>query len=621
MKAGEYFLHFRIRSFLGRGNFGDVFQAENVRDRRECALKIVQKGVGEEEEAKYQAEIYGAQLQAALDDPGGRVARVYDYAIDEASGCFFIEMEYVDGEDLATLVRRRQHVPPVEIARIGADLCGLLEWLGATQVLIDGQPVASIVHGDLKPRNVSVQNGSGKIKVLDFGIARALKETMVTMAFNSPAYTSPERLESGKADAQSDLWSTGVILYELMAGDPPFTAGNRELLERRIRSKEPPPPLPATYPEQLRRLIQRMLRHAPAERFASPADARKAFEDYLQGIETPFESDETVRAETGGHGSDPDPTIRVSQPTRKSAVPKSVDSQRKALLKMGAWGFVCFFVIWTLSSAFGAYTKSGTLAAELDKGHVADLDQAWKSYQEMEQSTWFTAFLWPLKRSLKRHLVASAEGIINEYRLSDAPTVYEKQWRQAAGHLTKALELDAGDNNAKAALRLAEGHLARIQTASSAARKDSQIRQRYANTAMQKFYEAAELRSKWPDPYLGLARLYTYETTDMDRATEALERAQRLGHQQGKREKAQLADGYRRMVERHVDESRKLREMPEQEKQLLGKARDHCQTAAQLYQDLGVYQNSVDNYKLLIKRCDEIEKRMAEMSRPFLTTP
>jgi len=620
MKSGEYFLHFHIKTFLGRGNFGDVYQAENVRDNRQCALKIVHKGVGEEEEAKYQAEIYGARLQAALDDPGGRVARVYDYGIDDGSGCFFIEMEFVDGEDLATLVRRKDHVPPVEIARIGVDLCGLLDWLGATQVTIDGQPLISIVHGDLKPRNVRVQNGSGKIKVLDFGIARALKETMVTMAFNSPAYTSPERLQSGKADAQSDLWSAGVILYELMAGQPPFMAENRELLERKIRSGEPPAPLPASYPEQLRRLIHRMLRHSPGERFASPAEARKAFEDYLQGIETPFDSDETVRAEVPRY-DDADPTTRASIPTQKAAVIRSADSQRKYLIRMAAFGFGCFLMLWMAGSAYSAYAKSSTLATELDKGHIADMDQAWKSYQEMEQGTWFTSFLWPVRRSLKRHLMGAADGIINEYRMSDSPTVYEKQWRAAAGYLTKALELDAGDNAAKGALRLAEGHLARIQTSSSAARKDYQIRQRYANDAMRKFHEAAELRPKWPDPYLGLARLYTYEMTDLERAAEALDKAQKLGHHSGKREKAQLADGHRRMVERHVDESRKLREMPEQEKQLLGKARDHCQSAEQLYQELGVYQNSVDNYKLLLKRCSEIEKRMVEMSLPMVTTP
>lgn len=218
MNPGDRFLHFRILSFLGRGNFGDVYRAENMRDQRQCALKIVRTGDGEEEQVKFQAEVYGAKLQKDLADPEQRVVKVYEYGHEESAGCFYIEMEYVDGEDLAMVIRRPTGLPAIEIARIAKDLCGLLEWLATSEV----------VHGDLKPRNIRLESATGRIKVLDFGIARALKETMVTMAFNSPAYTSPERLASGKADYHSDLWAVGVILYELMAGEPPFQAENRE---------------------------------------------------------------------------------------------------------------------------------------------------------------------------------------------------------------------------------------------------------------------------------------------------------------------------------------------------------------------------------------------------------
>ena len=621
MKPGDRFLHFHILSFLGRGSFGDVFQADNLRDHRQCALKIVQRGVGEEEEAKYQAEIYGAKLQKALDDPNRQVARVHDFGVDEATGCFYIEMEYVDGEDLATLVRRQQQLPPIEIANIGVDLCRLLEWLAATQVMIDGQPVASIVHGDLKPRNVRIETITGKIKVLDFGIARAMKETMVTMAFNSPAYTSPERLSTGKADAHSDLWAAGVILYELVAGHPPFQAENRELLERRIRSEEPPNPLPASCPEQLRRLIHRMLRRTPSERFSSPAEARKAFEDYLQGIETPFNTDETMRVAVKPAG-DSDLTVLASQQVRrKSSDPETPQAQRRALFRMACFGFACVMLVWTGWSAFGAWTNGGALAAELDKEHIKDVDDAWKRYQALEEETWWRWCLLPARRSLKRHLAGTAAETLNEYRLSDSPSVYEKQWRAAAGYLAKALELDPGDARIKAELRLTEGHLARIQTSSSAARKDPQVRQKYVNTAIQKFHESAGLAPKWPDPYLGLARLYTYEITDMDKATEAIEAAQRLGYRAGKREKAQLADGYRRMVERHWGESQKLHDMPDQERQLLRRAREHCRLSSEMYQELGVFQNAVDNYKLLLTRCAEIDRRVNAMTQLSSSIP
>jgi hypothetical protein len=604
MNPGDRFLHFRILSFLGRGNFGDVYRAENLRDRRICALKIVRTGDGEEEQAKFEAEVYGAKLQKELADPEDRVVKVYDYGHDEPARCFYIEMEYVEGEDLATVIRRPTGLPPVEVARIARDLCGLLEWLASTEV----------VHGDLKPRNIRLESATGRVKVLDFGIARALKETMVTMAFNSPAYTSPERLSTGKADCQSDLWAVGVILYELMAGQPPFQAENREMLERRIRSHQPPASLPAHYPEQLRRLVMRMLRRDPAERFASPAEARKAFEDYLLGIPAPDVGDETVRAP--GAQYDADPTVRASQVSRAATATREPENPRMVLARLAAAGFASLIVIWFVMSAYGAYGKASDLAAEIAREQLKNPDEAWKRYVAIRDNTWFEFFLWPARRALKKQLTRGAEETIDEYRLSDTLTIFERHWRRANSNLARALEIDPSDNNVKAELRLTEGHLSRIQCSSSAARRDSQIRQRYANAAVQQFTEAAQLRPRWPDPYLGLARLYAEEFVDMDRAVEALEKAQKNGYQPGNREKLQLASTHRRIVDRHWEESRKMRDIPDLERQLLNRALGHCRQAGDLYQELGVFQSAVDQYKLLLKRCGEIQLRIEEVERP-----
>lgn len=604
MNPGDRFLHFRIHSFVGRGNFGDVYRAENLRDQRQCALKIVRTGDGEEEQVKFEAEVYGAKLQKELADPEDRVVKVFDYGHEEQSQCFYIEMEYVDGEDLAMVIRRPTGLPPIEVARIARDLCGLLEWLASTDV----------VHGDLKPRNVRLESATGRVKVLDFGIARALKETMVTMAFNSPAYTSPERLSTGKADCHSDLWAVGVILYELMAGQPPFQAENRELLERRIRSHQPPSPLPATYPEQLRRLVMRMLRRDQGERFASPAEARKAFEDYLQGIPAADTDDETVRSAAAAY--DGDPTMRASQPHRAQAAAREPENPRMVLLRLGLTGLAVLIAIMTLSSAYGAYSKASELSSEIEREQLKSPEEAWKRYEAIRENTWFKFFLWPARRALKRQLARGAEDTINEYRISDTTTVFERHWRTANANLARALEIDPSDNTVKAELRLTEGHISRIQCSSSAARKDGQIRQRYANAAVQKFTEAAQLRPKWPDPYLGLARLYAEEFADMDRALEALERAQKNGHETGNREKLQLAAAHRRIVDRHWDESRKMRELPDQEQQLLSRALGHCTQAGQIYQELGVFQTAVDQYKMLLKRCGEIQTRLEEMRQP-----
>ncbi|MFN7932182.1 MAG: serine/threonine-protein kinase [Bryobacteraceae bacterium] len=604
MNPGDQFLHFRVTSFLGRGNFGDVYRAENLRDQRQCALKIVRTGDGEEEQVKFEAEVYGAKLQKELADPEDRVVKVFDYGHDDTAQCFYIEMEYVDGEDLAMVIRRPTGLPPVEVARIARDLCGLLEWLASTEV----------VHGDLKPRNVRLENATGRVKVLDFGIARALKETMVTMAFNSPAYTSPERLSTGKADCQSDLWAVGVILYELMAGQPPFQAENREMLERRIRAHQPPAALPATYPEQLRRLVMRMLRRNASERFGSPAEARKAFEDYLNGIPAAESNDETVRTTEGRY--DGDPTMRASQPSRGKAAAREPENPRMVLARLGLMGLAVLIALWMLSSAYGAYSKASDLSAEIEREQLKNPEEAWKRYEAIRDNTWFHFFLYPARRALKKQLARGAEETINEYRMSDAPTIFERHWRAANANLARALEIDPSDSTVKAELRLTEGHLSRIQCTSSAARKDAQIRQRYANAAVQKFTEAAQLRGKWPDPYLGLARLYAEEFADMDRAVEALEKAQKNGYETGNREKLQLAAAHRRIVDRYWDESRKMRDLMDQEEQLLNRALGHCTQAGKLYQELGVFQTAVDQYKMLLKRCGEIQVRMEEMKQP-----
>ncbi len=613
MRAGDRFLDFYIEGFLGHGNFGDVYVAGNLREGRRVALKIVRKGVGEEEEAKFAAEVYGAKLQKALQDPGGHVVHVYSYGIDEESGAFFIEMEFVEGEDLATVIRDRAQPPePSEVARIGSSLCGLLQWLAAAQIVIDDKPLTAIVHGDLKPRNVRIERNTGKVKVLDFGIARAMKETLVTMPWNSPAYTSPERLESGKADLQSDLWAVGVMLYELMMGHLPFQAESRELLERRIRSSDPPPPLPPNYPLALRRIIQRMLRRNPAERFPSPGAAQIAFDEFL-GIGADGGMDETVR-DTSARALDPDPTIRssnpVSQAARRTLLPKgTTPNMRLALV-----GLLGFTLVGAGVSSYSTVSRSSQLATAIQRDQITDLDAAWKQYQELDKATWMPVLTVAARNAIRDKFLARAFEIIDEYRMTDAPAVYQRQWQQASTWLGRALELDGGNARARAALRLCEGHLARIQVSSKAARADASLRQRYTNTAIQRFNEAASLRNKWPDPYLGLAILYTYDAIDLNRAEEALKNAQEAGHRVGNRERAQIADGHRRMADRTFAESTKMRELPEQEMRLLEKAKQHCEVAAMVYQELGVYQHAVDNLKNLIVRCQIIQMRMEEMA-------
>jgi tetratricopeptide (TPR) repeat protein len=133
------------------------------------------------------------------------------------------------------------------------------------------------------------------------------------------------------------------------------------------------------------------------------------------------------------------------------------------------------------------------------------------------------------------------------------------------------------------------------------------------NAAAGKFNEAAELLRKSPDPYLGLARLYTYELNDMDKAEEALKKAAEYGHPAGRRETAQLADGYRRRADRLWRESRGLTDVPDQERDLLKKARQDYIHAQELYQQVGFFGDSAKNQALALQGQQRVEERLSEL--------
>jgi len=218
-------------------------------------------------------------------------------------------------------------------------------------------------------------------------------------------------------------------------------------------------------------------------------------------------------------------------------------------------------------------------------------------------------FLWGAKGALKKRLIAAADDVILEYRNNDAPAVYELQWAQAKTQLSRAMEIDSDDSAVKGRLRLCEGHLDRI----SGSKTKNATRLKSWNAAVAKFNEAAELLKKSPDPYLGLARLYTYELNDMDKAEEALKKAAEYGHPAGRRETAQLADGYRRRGDRLWRESRALTDLPDQERDFLNKAKQDYIHAQELYQQVGLFGDSARNQALALQGQQRVEERLNEL--------
>ena len=240
-KIGKY----EILHKLGRGGMADVYLAVDTAFGHQVALKLIEHAPDPDTRDSIEAERRGAQLQAHLAAIDPRVVRVYDAG--DADGYFFVAMEYIDGQDLAELMRRGPLATGFAV-EVAAGVARTLENAHGLQVAIDGKDFRGVVHGDIKPKNIRI-DARGDVRVLDFGIAKALSlsRRLTRNEFGSVPYASPERLETGEVDHSSDLWSLGVMLYEMLAGAQPYTAPGTEQLERMIRARTPVAPLPESH--------------------------------------------------------------------------------------------------------------------------------------------------------------------------------------------------------------------------------------------------------------------------------------------------------------------------------------------------------------------------------------
>src|SRR5919197_962885 len=225
------------------GQFGTVWRACRVSDSARVALKLVLRANGRDQ---IDAERHGALLQQQFHRAHGMVPEIYDFGQDGDD--FYIAMELIEGGQLARQIARGP-LPPHTAAEHAAWIAGFLDKAHRFATTIEGNDYVAIVHADLKPQHVLFTE-SGEKKVLDFGIAKALARTtrVTTDNWCTTPYASPERLLTGLVDAHVDLWSLGVILYEMIVGHrlyPNLEASqSRSQLEHAITTNAPREPLP-----------------------------------------------------------------------------------------------------------------------------------------------------------------------------------------------------------------------------------------------------------------------------------------------------------------------------------------------------------------------------------------
>jgi eukaryotic-like serine/threonine-protein kinase len=287
LERGQTLGHYEIIEQIGEGGMGEVYLAKDMRLERKTAIKILPGSVAQDEERMVRF-VREAKSASALNHPN--IITIYE--IGEAGDTHFIATEYVEG---GTLRDRLKGSPP--------ELKSALEISIQVASALDAAHRAGIVHRDVKPENVMVRP-DGLVKLLDFGIAKltekqsklgldseaatAIKaQTSPGMIIGTAAYMSPEQARGKTVDARSDIFSFGVMLYEMLAGRPPFEGGNAIETIGLILSKEPVPLGRHTpeVPHEIERIINKALRKDREERYQTAKDLLIDLKDVKQDLE------------------------------------------------------------------------------------------------------------------------------------------------------------------------------------------------------------------------------------------------------------------------------------------------------------------------------------------------
>jgi serine/threonine protein kinase len=600
-RLGQY----EIRRKLGRGGMADVYLADDAETGSPVALKVIEHSDDADTREAIVAEKRGAELQAHLAAIDPRVGRVYHAG--DLDGFFYLAMEYIEGEDLAEVMRRGPMAPEfaVDVALAVAET---LDHAHNLQVAIDGKDFQGVVHGDIKPKNIRIDN-HGEVRVLDFGIAKALSlsRRLTRNEFGSVPYASPERLDSGEVSPMSDLWSLGVMLYEMVTGLAPYYTDSTERLESMIRSRIPPPPAPDPCPEPLRRILRKALAPAAEARYPSAREFATDLQAFRNGEEVAIlDADLDATRRTVRDRADTDATRRTTAPLRDT---RYSPPRRPSLFGyfIRAVGFVVLasivYGLWTVVSEYRLWEHGQELKRQIETEQLTDPDQIWTKWTELSRSNPSSLLLRGVRNLVKQKFLGGADHVISTYRTTDQP-VYLKDWEQARTMAARALEVDP-DDAARGRLRLAEGHIARINGLAHNSIGE-------LNLAVEKFTESQRLMPRSPDPDLGLARVYVYGLKDIDRADQTLRQAEKLGYKLGSREKSQLADGYMARADRAWWDSRNVRGLP-QEKDEIKRSEDDYKRALQLYQEIAPYGGASGGIVRVEKSLESVDFRLSQL--------
>jgi len=265
---------YRLLELVGSGGMAAVYRGEDTLLQRQVAVKVLRESFAGDPAflARFQRE---ARAAANLDHPS--IVTVYDVGQD--GDRHYIVMEYMDGQDLKTLIRQKGRLSVDETLDITIQVCAG----------VGHAHKAGLIHCDIKPQNVLVTR-DGRAKVTDFGIARALSESGITESetvWGSPLYFSPEQAAGEPPSPASDVYSIGVMMYEMLAGSLPFQAEKPAALALMHMREEPPPLIVRNpqVPSQLEWIIRKVLAKEPSVRYRTAEQLAHVLEEYSRRSE------------------------------------------------------------------------------------------------------------------------------------------------------------------------------------------------------------------------------------------------------------------------------------------------------------------------------------------------
>lgn len=264
---------YRLKEKLGSGGMAEVYLADDLLLNREVAVKVLH--------AQYAADPafierfrHEAQSAANLNHPN--IVNIYDWGNE--GDLYYIVMEYVEGRDLKEILRAEGRLLPERAAEIAAEVCAALQFAHR----------ANLVHRDIKPHNIFITN-IGQVKVMDFGIAREGNGGGITqtgMVMGTPQYISPEQAQGLAVDGRSDIYSLGVVLYEMLTGQVPFDDPNPVTITYKQVREDPMPPsvIDPETPATLEAIVMKAMSKNPANRFQNAQEMKADLLRFLEGM-------------------------------------------------------------------------------------------------------------------------------------------------------------------------------------------------------------------------------------------------------------------------------------------------------------------------------------------------